>query len=171
MPTATFTPVEDYLAKMWRPDREYIDGEVLERNLGEFEHANLQSALDTWLRSRRRKWNVRVVVEQRVQVSPERFRIPDVAVLSGDRPIEKVISHPPLICIEILSKDDTLVSMRDRVADYCAMGVPNIWLFDPERREVWACTDDSMNKMTGAVLTASGTGIVIPLDEIWADLD
>lgn len=171
MATATSIPVEEYLAKTWRPDREYIDGEVLERNLGEFDHANLQTVLAVWLHPRRRKWGVRVVVEQRVQVSAQRFRIPDVSVLSADLPIEQIIRHAPLICIEILSKNDTLGSYRDRIADYSAMGVPNVWLFDPERREVWICTADSMVKVNGDVLNASGTQIAIPLAEIWADLD
>jgi hypothetical protein len=53
--------------------------------------------------------------------------------------------------------------MRDRVADYAAMGVPNIWLFDPERREVWTCTGESMIKVTGEILTASDTEIAVPL--------
>lgn len=171
MATATFTPIEEYLSKSWSPDREYIDGEVCERNLGEFDHANLQTVLAAWLHGRRRKWNIRVVVEQRVQVSARRFRIPDVSVLSTDWPVEQIIRRPPLICIEILSKDDTVGSYRDRVADYTSMGVPNIWLFDPERREVWTCTNDSMIKVTGDVLTASETEIIIPLAEIWADLD
>jgi Uma2 family endonuclease len=171
MATATFTPVEEYLAKTWSPDREFIDGEVSERNLGEFPHSDLQSALVTWLRSRRRKWNVRVVVEQRVQVSSTRFRIPDVSVLSADRPTDRIITNPPLICIEVLSREDTLKGYCERVADYVAMGVPNIWLFDPERREGWICTNDAMTKVTGDVLTASGTEIAIPLAEIWADLD
>jgi Uma2 family endonuclease len=171
MATATFTPVEDYLAKTWRPDREYIDGEVCERNLGEYEHASLQTVLAARLFFRRREWNIRVVVEQRVQVSRTHFRVPDVAILSADLQIESIITHPPLACIEILSKDDTLASMRDRVADYSAMGVPNIWLFDPERREAWTCTLDSMIKVTGDLLSASGSEIIIPLAEIWADLD
>jgi Uma2 family endonuclease len=171
MATATFIPVEEYLAKTWRPDREYIDGEVVERNLGEFDHADLQTALSAWLRTHRRKWKVRVVVEQRVQVSATHFRIPDVAVLSRDDPREQIITHPPLICIEILSKDDTLRSMQQRVADYAAMGVKNIWLFEPEERNVWVCTADSMTKVASGVLTAVGTEVSIPLDEIWADLD
>ena len=171
MATAVTTPIEAYLAKTWRPDREYVDGEVRERNLGEFDHANLQTVLASWLSNRRRKWNVRVVVEQRVQVSATRFRIPDVSVLSASEPREQIITHPPLICIEVLSKDDSLRSMRERVADYLAFGVPNIWLFEPEGREVWVCTADAMTKVTGSVLTAAGTEIAIPLDEIWADLD
>jgi hypothetical protein len=51
------------------------------------------------------------------------------------------------------------------------MGVPNIWLFEPERREVWTCTEGSMIKVIGDALTASGTEIVVPLAEIWADLE
>ena len=61
--------------------------------------------------------------------------------------------------------------MQERVADYTAMGVPNIWLFEPETRQVWVCTTDSMTKVTSEILSASSTEIVIPLDEIWADLD
>jgi Uma2 family endonuclease len=171
MATATFTPLSDYLAKTWHPDREYIDGEVLERNLGEFDHANLQASLCTWLRSRRRQWKIRVVVEQRVQVTPTRYRIPDVSVLSADRPKEQIITHPPLICIEVLSPDDSLLGMRQKIADYVAFGVPNIWIFEPETREVWICAADSMTKVTGVILTAFGTEIAIPLVEIWDDLD
>lgn len=92
-------------------------------------------------------------------------------MISADRPIEPVITHPPLICIEILSKDDTLRGMQQRVADYAALGIPNIWLFDPERRHVWTCDADSMTRVTGETLAASGTDILIPLDEIWSDLD
>jgi Uma2 family endonuclease len=171
MSPRTFVSLEKYLARTWRPDREYIDGELLRRNLGEFDHADLQSALCAWLRERRRKWAVSVVIEQRVQVSATHFRVPDVAVLSLDYPREQVITHPPLICIDVLSKRDTFRSVRQRVADYAAMGVKNIWLFEPEERKVWVCTADSMTKVTSGVLTAVGTEVSIPLDEIWADLD
>ena len=163
--------VEQYLAKSWRPDRDYVEGEVRERNSGEAEHSDLLSALSTWLWSRRRLWNVRVYLGVRVQISPTRFRVPDISIVSADRPKEQIITHPPLICIEVLSKDDTLRSMRERVSEYASMGVPNIWLFEPEGREVWVCTADSMTRVTTDVLTAAGTDIAIPLAEIWADLD
>ena len=164
------TPIEEYLAKTWRPDREYIDGEIRERHLGEFDHADLQTALAAWLRSRRKHWTVRVVVEQRVQVQPTRFRIPDVAVIDGDSAIEAVITHPPLICIEVLSKDDPITRMKDRINDYAAFGVPDIWFFDPELRGVWICRPDSMHWMTEGILHATGAEIAIPLHEIWDDL-
>lgn len=37
--------VEEYLASSYRPDCDYVNGEVLERNLGEKEHAIMQAAL------------------------------------------------------------------------------------------------------------------------------
>ena len=165
------TSLEAYLAQTWRPDGDYVEGEVRERNWGEFEHADLQSAINTWLRTRRCGWNVRVVVEQQVRVSPTRCRVVDITVLSADRKIEPVITHPPVICIEVQSEQDTFVDMWERLLDYSTMGVPNIWLFEPERREVWVWTANAMTKVTGGVLTASGTEIAIPLEEIWSDLD
>jgi hypothetical protein len=38
MATATQVPLETYLHTDYQPDREYVDGEVRERNLGEKEH-------------------------------------------------------------------------------------------------------------------------------------
>ena len=37
--------VEEYLKTTYRPDCDYIDGEVLERNVGEFKHGRLQGML------------------------------------------------------------------------------------------------------------------------------
>jgi Uma2 family endonuclease len=79
-----------------------------------------------------------------VQVSATHVRIPEISVLSADLQTEKIITRSPLVCIETLSKDDTLASMWERVADHAVMGVPNIWQFDPERREVWTCTGEKL---------------------------
>jgi len=55
--------VEEYLHTAYEPDCDYVDGQIEERNLGEYDHANLQTALAVWLRTRAREWNIRVVVE------------------------------------------------------------------------------------------------------------
>jgi Uma2 family endonuclease len=68
-----------------------------------------------------------------IRVSASRFRIPDVCVISRDQAIEPVFAKPPLVCIEVLSKDDALRSMQARIDDYRAFGVPNIWILDPYR--------------------------------------
>jgi len=42
MASATQIPVLEYLQNSYRPDREYVDGEVRERNAAQWEHARLQ---------------------------------------------------------------------------------------------------------------------------------
>ena len=45
MATHAAIPLSEYLATSYRPDRDYVDGELQERNLGEREHALLQLIL------------------------------------------------------------------------------------------------------------------------------
>jgi Uma2 family endonuclease len=113
MATATFIPVETYLRSSYEPDAEYVDGEIEERAVGE-------------------EWNISVFPELRVQVSSTRFRVPDVAILAFDRPAEQVITHPPIAVFEILSPEDTVHKVRRKLTDYAKMGIPQIWVIDPE---------------------------------------
>src|SRR6266545_826464 len=118
MGTATLVSVEEYLSTSYRPDREYIDGIVLERNLGESDHSSAAMAISDYLYTRRKQFGIRVYPEQRVQVRQTRFRVPDICVLLDRGPVGPIITPPPFICIEILSKDDTVESMQDRIDDY-----------------------------------------------------
>jgi len=171
MSTAALVSTSEYLSTTYRPDRELIDGQLLERNLGEYDHANLQGAVYVWIRNRRHQWNVRVVPEQRIRVAPGRYRIPDVSVISRDQDKELVFTRPPLVCIEILSKDDSLRSMQDRVDDYLNFGVPNIWILDPAVRRAWVCSRGKFQEPENGVLEVPNSPIRIPLDELFADLD
>src|SRR5580692_3206836 len=99
---AALVSVEEYLSSSYEPDCDYVDGVLEERNLGEWDHSRLQTALAAYLKGRERQWNVWVIVEQRIRVSPKRFRIPDVCVFRRDREIEQVPTKPPLVCIEVL---------------------------------------------------------------------
>src|SRR5258707_1437564 len=99
MASRTLISVEEYLATSYSPDCDYVDGEVLERNLGEWDHSSLQSAILLYLGTRQKAWGIRVVVEQRVQVSRTRFRIPDVCVVVGE-PGEQILTKPPFLWIE-----------------------------------------------------------------------
>jgi len=171
MATATLLSVEEYLATSYRPDAELIDGQLVERNLGEYDHANLQSALVTLLRSRAREWKIRALVEQRIRVSAKRYRIPDVCIISRDQPIEPVFTRPPVACIEVLSKDDTLRSLEDKVDDYIELGVGNIWILDPVKRRAYVCTKGSFKEPEEGILAAPGSPIQISLKDLFADLD
>src|SRR5664279_1758621 len=139
MATGSLVSVREYLSTSYRPDRDYVDGVVLERKLGEYDHARLQTEIAFYYRSRREQWGLWAVVELRVQVSTTRFRIPDVCLTVGEPP-DQILRTPPFICIEVLSPDDRLAEMRQRVEDYLAFGVPYVWILDPATRQAWRCT-------------------------------
>lgn len=168
-PAATRIPVEIYLRTDYRPDREYVDGEIQERNLGERDHAGVQMALGRWFSRFRREWGIVVFAELRVQVSPTRFRVPDVCVLASDIPREQIITHPPMICIEVLSPEDTVRRTLERVADYRAMGVGNIWILDPAKRQGWECRPEGL--ILRERFAVADSPVYLDLPELFADVD
>ncbi len=171
MATAARVSVSEYLNTSYRPDQEMLEGQLVERNVGEYDHSNLQGALVAWLRQRQREWNIRVLPEQRLQVSATRFRVPDVCVVSREQALEPVFTRPPLLCIEVLSKDDTLRSMQDRVDDYLAFGVQNIWVLDPVKRRAYVCMHGDFREPESEILEIALSPIRIPLKDLFSDLD
>ena len=67
-----------------------------------------------------------------MQVAATRFRVPDVTVLDRDRPVEQVITRPPLAVFEILSPEDTMARTLEKFRDYEQMGIAGIFLIDPK---------------------------------------
>jgi Uma2 family endonuclease len=171
MSSVTGVSVEQYLSTSYRPDCDYVDGEVRERNVGEYPHSNLQACLVIWFGIRQHDWNIRVLPEQRVRVSSRQYRIPDVCVLKREQPIEPVFTQPPLICIEILSKDDRLRDLQQRVDEYLDFGVPNVWILDPVLRKGYVCTHSGFLEPESGLLQVTESSIHLPLTEIFAQLD
>ncbi|HWE51192.1 MAG TPA: hypothetical protein VG273_15475 [Bryobacteraceae bacterium] len=79
----TLISVADYLKTSYRADCDYIDGEIRERNPGEYDHSRMQMAIGVWLINRYKSLNRKVLPEQRVQVKPTRFRIADMCTRRG----------------------------------------------------------------------------------------
>jgi len=136
MASSTLISVSEYLRSSYRPDCDFVDGRIEGRNWGEHDHAALQAALILWFGQRQEEWNIEVLPEQRIQISASRFRVPDICIVSLDEPVEQVLTRPPLACIEILSPEDTLRRMQDRIDDYRKFGVTSIWILDPVTRGV-----------------------------------
>jgi Uma2 family endonuclease len=131
MASSALISVGEYLKTTYRPDRDLVDGRIEERHVGEHDHGALQAALILWFGQHQQEWNIEVLPEQRIQISPTRFRVPDVCVVSLTQPVEQILTRPPLICIEILSPEDTLRRMQERIEDYRKMGIQNMWILDP----------------------------------------
>jgi Uma2 family endonuclease len=164
MATATLIPVEEYLRNSWSPDREYVDGVILERNLGELPHSFLQTVFWSLFRAR----GLHAFVELRTQVRPRRFRIPDVMAVR-DFPRTRFIRTPPYIVVEILSPEDRIGALTQKIDDYLDFGVPNVWVADPVRKTISSHTHEGSHVFTGAAVTSDGE-ISIPLDEIFSQM-
>ncbi len=171
MATYTSIPLGEYLKTSYRPDCDYIDGEVKERTLGTRAHGFLQMILAAIFYANMDLWNVVVGPEIRTRVSATRVRIPDVSVLRNSDPADPVVQVAPLICIEVLSPEDSLRSQRDRVEDYLRMGVEHIWLIDPISRKAHLATPTGYELCLTGELTVPGTPIRIVLAEVFTTLD
>jgi Uma2 family endonuclease len=167
MGTATLVPVEEYLNTSYDPDREYVDGEVVERNLGEKTHSTIQGNLILYLGARRKKWGIRAYPEQRVQVSRTRFRIPDVTVINLSQEQGEIFTNPPHLCIEILSKDDTMQYMQQKIDDYLNFGVPYVWIINPQNRKGYVFTSEGMVEARSGVLETKDPVISVPLSVLF----
>lgn len=170
MSSTTLITVQEYVASSYRPDCDYIDGEVRERNLGEIEHSFLQGSIFALFWNRQRDWSVFPLIEQRVQVATTRFRVPDVTVLKADQPRDAIITVPPLIVVEILSKDDSLRGMQERVDDYLHFGVEHVWILDPGLRRAYVCDRTGFHEPQSGVLAVPGSPIELVLAELWKQL-
>jgi len=168
MPAGTLISVNEYLASSYDPDCDYVDGEVLERNLGEYDHAKLQKKLILYFGNRESELDIHVVPEQRVQVSPTRFRVPEVCVVAGKEPSEQIFTKPPVLCIEILSPHDTMTRMQERIDDYLNFGVPHVWLLDPRTKRAYDYTASGMYECKDGVLRMDNPKIAVPLSEIFS---
>ncbi len=163
--------IEEYLRSSYDPDADYVDGEIQERHLGEYEHGKIQGWIFQIFNLNRRSWATDVVVEQRIRINSSRVRVCEAAVLRAGAPRERVAQSAPLICIEILSPEDRISRAERVLADYFAMGVPNIWLIDPIRRTAHTYDGTGLRVADPYNLTVPGTPIHLDLTEAFAALD
>jgi len=102
---------------------------------GEKEHSILQQALVFLFRLNRDTWSVEVFPELRIQVKPTRYRVPDITVVPTGVSWERILRKAALLFIEILSPEDRLSKVRERVDDYLSLGTEHVWIVDPELRK------------------------------------
>lgn len=165
----TGVSVHQYLHTVYEPDCDYVDGILLDRYIGEKDHSKAQGDILLYLHERRKLWNIFAIQEQRVQVSPTRFRVPDICVLAGPEPDEQIFTHPPFLCIEILSPEDRMSRMQVKIDDYLRFGVQYVWVVDPQTRKAWIYTPGIMREVRDGILRTENPEITVPLSEIFAN--
>lgn len=166
MAASTQISVEEYLKTAYRPDRDYVEGTLEERNVGELDHGLVQARLAHYFLNLYKETGLLAITELRMKVSKNKYRIPDLVATAG-KPYEQVLTKPPLLCIEILSREDTISRMNQRIRDYLEFGVPVVWLVDPRERRIWIYRQTGMQEAAGEIVKLDGTSIEIPFSEIF----
>lgn len=169
MATGIQVSLDEYLSTIYDPDCEFVDGEVIERNMGESDHSATQTMISALLYSQRRELGIHVFAELRVQVAATRYRIPDITV-TKQKVRGNILREPPFLCVEILSPEDRVSRMEVKIDDYLAFGVRHVWLIDPRRKKAWSYTSEGKRE-SSAVLATSDPRLTLTLDEVFAALD
>jgi Uma2 family endonuclease len=91
--------------------------------------------------------------------------------MQGDRPTEQIFTYPPLIAIEILSKDDRMGQMQERIDDYLKFGVRYVWIINPGTQSAWVYTKEGGHEAKDGILRTENPEIELPLPEIFQALE
>ena len=168
MAVETLVSVEEYLNTSYEPDREYVDGVLVERNVGESWHSWVQRNILLALSVKYPQ--IFPFPEFRGRTRATRYRIPDVCVTLSP-PKTRVLTEAAFIAIEIVSPDDRVSRFGERLKEFEALGTPNIWVVDPEARELFVFCDGNLLEVKGDVLATDNPRLELTRGEIFKDLD
>jgi Uma2 family endonuclease len=168
---ATTVSMQKYLRISYEGDREYIDGDVRERNIGLQMHSLSLAVLCGMLYEPTKAIGLLALTTLSLRVSETRIRVPDFCVLRREAPYERIPTYPPLLVIEVLAEEDTFHDLQERVADYFAMGVGDVWVINPYTKTAFAATARGFLSPEDGVLRTQEEGIALPLWEFFAKLE
>jgi len=157
--------MDAYLSTVYEPECEYVDGEIVERNCGEVEHAATQGALAASLFPRRRELGIHVFMALRMRVSETRNRVPDITVTT-QKGKGRILREAPFLCIEVLSPEDRASRMQEKIDDYLAFGVGYVWVANPRTRRGYVYTVEGMREAKDGVLRTANPEIALSLKEV-----
>jgi Uma2 family endonuclease len=80
---------------------------------------------------------------------------------------QQILTEPPLLCIEILSPEDTVSRTNARIQDYLDFGAPVVWVVDPAEKTIWIYRQNGMEQAVGPTVKLDGTSIEVPFSEIF----
>ncbi len=169
-PPSTWVSEEEYLRTSYHPDRELIDGELLEKPMPARIHGFVQAMISVWFGMHMREWGIAPESEVRTRVRAANYRLPDVSLTPFAIQFTKTQNEPPIAAIEILSDDDRPADLGKRAADLRAMGVRDIWLIDSEARTAGMWNAEGAWE-PATELRVAGTPIYLDLAWLWTQID
>src|ERR1035441_9598029 len=166
LPNSPLISVEEYLNTPYEPDVEFVDGVLVERNVGDWLHSLIQSNL---LFALRRKYpHLKVVAELRSSVTGTRYRLPDVCALLA-APKTRYLLDAAFLVVEVLSESDVMSVVIEKLREYANKGVPNIWLIDPRLRLLCVYSGAALVEIEGEVIATADGAVELSRSEIFAE--
>lgn len=71
-----------------------------------------------------------------------------------------------MLCVEIISSEQSVRDIQERTDDYLAMGVRGVWVLDPVRRGAFVPGPSGSLQLQQGILAVADTPIQLELDEI-----
>jgi Uma2 family endonuclease len=166
LPDSPLVSVEEYLNTHYEPDVEFVDGVLVERNMGDWLHSLIQSNI---LFSLRRKYpHLKVVAELRSKVTGTRYRLPDVCALLA-APKTRYLSDAAFLVVEVLSESDVMSVVIEKLREYANQGVPNIWLVDPRLQLMSIYRPPALVEIEGETIATADHSVELSRAEIFAE--
>jgi len=163
MSVGTLIPLEEYLNTSYDPDVEYVDGVLVERNVGDWLHSLIQRNIIVAFTNKYPR--IYAVPELRSRTRPTRYRLPDVCVLLAP-PTTKYLLDSAFIAIEILSEGDRMTEVLEKLEEYAAIGTPHIWLIDPRLRQMFTFHQNTLAEVK--ILSTPEPRLELTRDEVFA---
>jgi Uma2 family endonuclease len=164
MSTKVLMDVGEYLHTSFDgPDCEYLDGEVVERNMGELPHGKAQGNIYFLLRLLADRLGILAVPEIRIRISETRYRVADLAVWRDNNIGDRIPTVPPFLVVEVLSPEDRMTRVQPKIAEYLSIGVAWIWVVDPIERNALIFSQSNPAGTLTETLRTDNPIIEIPL--------
>ncbi len=168
MTARTLMAVDEYLRTSFDgADCEYLDGEVVERNMGELPHSTVQGVLTHLLMQMAPRLGILVKPEIRIQIHSRRFRVADLAVWPMGKIGERIPEVPPFLAIEILSSEDRMLRMQVKISEYLSIGVEWVWVIDPDEKKAICYSRQSPADVLTDPLRTDNPAIEISLADVF----
>jgi Uma2 family endonuclease len=93
-----------------------------------------------------------------------------MALAPGQKRKDRYQVETPYIVIEILSPEDRVADMNEKLRDYFDKGVPNVWVVDPRARDLTVHEPGKSHTVADRVETIDGA-VWIDVAELFRRLD
>jgi len=113
-----------------------------------------------------------------IRRDPLTSRIPDLAVFELSTMVEQdgYVHSAPQLVVEVLSPSNTRHEREEKLGDYAALGVPEVWVVSPEARTVEVLYLENGYLRGSAPILAVGLlkprrfpGVQVDISGIWPD--